>query len=176
MDTIDNHHEDSYDPPSKSHIKRELLAITDLGKKIIQLSFDRVKQLPLDEKLIEAIRDCQHIKTRGEGKRRQTHYVGKLLRNADIDAIKQQLDVWENGSKEDTANMHQLETLRDRLIATDDELTLLLREYPNTDIQQLRALIRSARKEQQNNATLSPERPPQRKSYRALFQFLKSFI
>ncbi len=168
--------DDFYDGPSKSQVKRELLAITDLGKKVIELPFDKVKQLPLDEKLLDAIRICQKIKDRGEGKRRQVHYVGKLMRNADIDAIKHQLDVWENGSKEVTDQMHQLETLRDRLIERDDELTMLLSEYPEIDIQPLRNLIRAARKEKTHNANLNENQEPQKKNYRALFQFLKPFI
>lgn len=175
-DTDYEDEDDFYDGPSKSQIKRELQAITDLGKQVIELPFDKVKQLPLDEKLLEAIRTCQKIKSRGEGKRRQVHYVGKLMRNADIDAIRHQLDVWENGSKETTAQMHQLETLRDRLLADDSELTLLLNEYPEVDVQQLRALIRAARKEQAQNAALPEGQDPQKKSYRALFQFLKPLI
>ncbi len=168
--------DDVYDGPSKSQVKRELLAITELGKKVVELPFDKVKQLPIDEKLLEAIRDCQKITTRGEGRRRQTHYVGKLLRNADVDAIRRQFDIWEHGSKEVTAQMHRLESLRDRLITDDSELTHFLNDYPEIDGQQLRALIRAARKEQSQNANLNPDQEPQRKSYRALFQFLKPFI
>lgn len=168
--------DDVYDGPSKSQIKRELLAITELGKQVIDLPYDKVKQLPLDDKLMEAIRDCQKITSRGEGKRRQVHYVGKLMRNADVDAIRKQMDIWENGSKEVTAQMHRLEQLRDRLIEQDSELTLFLSDYPEVDGQQLRALIRAARKEQTQNANLTADQEPQRKSYRALFQFLKPFI
>lgn len=172
----DTNDEDFEEGPSKSQIKRELLAITELGKKVIELPFDKVKQLPLDEKLLDAIKTCQKIKSRGEGKRRQVHYVGKLMRNADVDAIRRQLDTWENGSKENTAQMHQLETLRERLLQDDQELTLLLNDYPHVDIQQLRTLIRAARKEQAHNATLTEGQEPQRKQYRALFQFLKPLI
>lgn len=165
-----------YDGPSKSQVKRDLQAITDLGKQVIDLPFDKVKQLPLEEKLLDAIRACQKITTRGEGRRRQMLYVGKLMRNADVEAIRRQLDIWENGSKEVTAQMHRLENLRDRLLAHDDELTLFLSDYPEVDGQPLRALIRAARKEQTQNAALAPDQEPQRKNYRALFQFLKPFI
>ncbi|NEN75341.1 ribosome-associated protein [Pelistega sp. NLN82] len=168
--------DDFYDGPSKSQIKRELLAITELGKQVIELPIEKIKQLPLDEKLLDAIKVCQKIKTRGEGRRRQVQYVGKLMRHADIEAIRKQLDTWENGSKEATAQMHQLETLRDRLIASDDELTILLNTYPEIDVQPLRALIRAARKEITHNTTLAEGQEPQKKNYRALFQFLKPFV
>ncbi|MRT32644.1 DUF615 domain-containing protein, partial [Xylella fastidiosa subsp. multiplex] len=66
-----------YDRPSKSQIKREMHALLDLGKQLIALSPERLKQLPLAERLYEAIRTAQRTTGR-EGLRRQVHYVGKL--------------------------------------------------------------------------------------------------
>src|SRR3546814_8610757 len=100
-----------YDGPSKSQVKREMLALQDLGKQLIELSPDQLKQLPLAEKLYEAIRLAQRTTSR-EGRRRQVHYVGKLMRDADAETIRTQLDVWKNGSREQTRAMHRLETDR----------------------------------------------------------------
>jgi len=165
--------ENGYDRPSKSQIKREMHALLDLGKQLIELSDDRLKQLPLAERLYEAIRLAQRTNSR-EGKRRQTHFVGKLMRDAPADEIRAQLDVWQNGSREETAAMHRLESLRDKLLTDDDALTELLNAHPGADVQALRATIRAARKEAQSNAALQPGQEPQRKHYRALFQTLKS--
>lgn len=165
--------ENGYDRPSKSQIKREMHALLDLGKQLIALPDDRLKQLPLAERLYEAIRLAQRTNSR-EGKRRQVHFVGKLMRDAPADEIRAQLDVWENGSREETAAMHRLESLRDKLLADDEALTELLRQHPGADVQALRATIRGARKEAQGNAALQPGQEPQRKHYRALFQALKS--
>lgn len=166
--------EDDYDDrPSKSQVKREMLALTDLGKQLIELSPERLRQLPLAERLYDAIREAQRTTSR-EGLRRQTHYVGKLMRDADADVIRHQLDVWENGSREETAAMHRLEMLRDRLLADDDVLTELLNEYPGTDVQRLRTMIREARKEKAANAALPQGHEPKRKHYRALFQAIKA--
>ena len=170
--TTTSHPSDDDDRPSKSQIKRDLHALHDLGKELVELSPDRLKKLPLSDTLLEAIRDAQRTTSR-EGRRRQIHYVGKLMRSADAPAIRQQLDVWRHGSREDTRAMHRLETLRDILIKDDSALTGFLEEYPDSDVQQLRALIRAARKEVQHNATLEPGREPQRKHYRALYQALK---
>jgi ribosome-associated protein len=164
---------DGYDRPSKSQVKREMLALTDLGKELIALSPERLRQLPLAERLYDAIREAQRTTSR-EGLRRQTHFVGKLMRDAQADVIRRQLDTWKNGSREETAEMHRLETLRDRLLEDDNLLTELLSHYDATDAQQLRALIRAARKEVQTNATLAQGHEPKRKHYRALFQALKS--
>ena len=162
-----------YDRPSKSQVKRDMLELQDLGKKLVELSTDRLKQLPLSENLYEAVRQAQRTTSR-EGLRRQIHYVGKLMRNADADTIRTQLDIWENGSREETLAMHRLEALRELLLKDDDALTGLLDAYPGADIQHLRTLIRASRKEAQNNAALQAGQDPQRKHYRALFQAIKA--
>ena len=164
--------DDGYDRPSKSQVKREMHALLDLGKELVELSPERLKQLPLAERLYEAIREAQRTTSR-EGRRRQIHFVGKLMRNALAEEIRAQLDVWKNGSREATAAMHRLETLRDRLLEDDDALTGLLQDHPGADVQHLRAVIRAARKESQANAALQQGHEPQRKQYRALFQALK---
>ena len=108
-ESTDGYDENGYDRPSKSQVKRDMHALLDLGKQLIELSPDRLKQLPLAERLYEAIREAQRTTSR-EGRRRQTHFVGKLMRDAPADEIRAQLDVWENGSREETAAMHRLET------------------------------------------------------------------
>ncbi len=165
--------DNGYDRPSKSQVKREMLALTDLGKELIALSPERLRQLPLAERLHDAIREAQRTTSR-EGLRRQTHFVGKLMRDAPADEIRQQLDVWRNGSREETASMHRLEKLRDRLLEDDTALTELLNLHPGADVQQLRTLIREARKEARANTELQQGQEPRRKHYRALFQALKS--
>ncbi|WP_459616874.1 ribosome biogenesis factor YjgA [Bordetella sp. 2513F-2] len=171
----DDPDDEGYDRPSKSQVKREMHALLDLGKELVELSPERLRQLPLAERLYEAIREAQRTTSR-EGRRRQVHYVGKLMRDAPADAIRAQLDAWRNGSREETAAMHRLEALRERLLADDDALTALLREHPDFDIQHLRTVIRAARKEAQSNAALGPGQEPQRKHYRALFQALKPLV
>ena len=162
-----------YDGPSKSQVKRDMLALLDLGRELVELSPERLKQLPLSERLYEAIRLAQRTTSR-EGLRRQIHYVGKLMRDAQADEIRTQLDTWKNGSREQTLGMHRLEALRDRLLKDDGALTALLEKYPQADIQHLRSLIREGRKEASTNETLRPGQEAQRKPYRALFQARKS--
>lgn len=149
-----------------------MLALQELGRQLVELSPEQLRQLPLSDALFDAIREAQRITSR-EGRRRQIHYVGKLMRTADAAAIQQTLDVWRHGSREDTRAMHRLETLRDILIDDDTALTDFLEEYPDLDVQQLRSLIRAARKEAQHNAGLADGQTPQRKHYRALYQALK---
>lgn len=161
------------DRPSKTQIKRQMHALVDLGKNLIELPDTQLRQLPLSDALYDAIKLAQRTSSR-EALRRQTHYVGKLMRHADAEAISTQLDIWKNGSRAETAALHRLEAIRDKLLEDDEALTELLRDHPSADIQHLRTLIREGRKEAKRNASLLPGQEPQRKHYRALFQALKS--
>ena len=155
-----------YDGPSNSQVKREMLALVDLGKELCELSPERLKQLPLSERLYDSIRLAQRTTSR-EGLRRQVHFVGKLMRDAQADLIRAQLETWKNGSREQTQAMH-------RLLKEDGAFTVLLQKYPHADIHQLRTFIREGRKEMAANENLRQGQDPLRKHYRALFQALKT--
>lgn len=162
-----------YDRPSKSQVKRDMLALRETGKQLTELSADQLKKLNLPENIYVAVREAQSISSR-EGKRRQINYIGKLLRHIDASEITEQFNTLKHGSRQQTQNMHKLEALRDLLINNDHALTELLETYPATNIQQLRSLIRAARKEKLANEAL-PENSGQeiqRKHYRALYQAL----
>lgn len=165
--------DDTPEKPSKSQVKRDLLALQALGKRVVELSPERVKQLPISEKLEDAVLLAQRTTSR-EGRRRQIHYVGKLMRDAPAQAIFDQIETWEKGSDADTAYMHALERDRDRLLTDDDALTAWLDKHPETDVQALRSLIRTARQEQAKNIKLLAGQAPQKKHYRALFQAIKA--
>jgi ribosome-associated protein len=159
--------EQEYDRPSKSQLKREMTALQKLGEDLINEPRDRVKRVPMPEDVRDAILECQQIKDH-EGRRRQLQYVGKKMRTLDADevaAIQRTIDSWRGLSKADTAAMHALEKRRDKLLTDDSVLTDLLSKHPELDGQQMRTLIRNARKEQAEN------KPP--KAYREIFQILK---
>jgi len=71
-------------------------ALLDLGKDLVALSDEKLKRLPLSEDLYDAIRMAQRITSR-EGRRRQIHYVGKLMRQAPAQDIQAQLHAWKHG-------------------------------------------------------------------------------
>lgn len=164
--------EPRYSGPSKSQRKRDMTALQELGARLVGLPRDKLAQLPLAERLHDAILQAQRI-TAHEGRRRQIQFVGKLMRDADGPTIAAQLDLWENGTREQAAYFHELERWRDRLFADDEALTAFIAAHPGADVQHLRSLIRAARKEAAANAALTEGREPQRKHYRALFQEIK---
>lgn len=159
--------EQEYERPSKSEAKRQSLEVQKLGEELVNAPRDRVKRVPMPEDVLDAILMCQTI-TNHEGRRRQMQFVGKKMRTLDeeeIAVIQRTIDSWKGMSKADTAALHALERRRDKLLADDKALTVLLAEHPELDVQHLRALIRNARKEQGEN------KPP--KAYREIFQILK---
>lgn len=164
------HAELEYDGPSKSQRKRDSHALQELGEELVALSKDAIGKVPMPEKLDEAVRACRRI-TAHEGRRRQLQYVGKVMRSlheTEVEAIKRALDAIKGVSKAETVKLHVLERLRERLLAKDEALTELLAQHPAADAQQLRTLIRNARKEQEL------QKPP--KSFRELFQALKDLL
>ena len=159
--------EQEYERPSKSQLKREMTGLQKLGQELIDQARDRVKRVPMPEDVRDAILECQKIKDH-EGRRRQLQFVGKKMRTldeAEIALIQKTIDSWKGASKSETAAMHALERRRDKLLASDTAVTELMAEHPEIDAQQLRTMIRNARKEQ------AESKPP--KAYREIFQLLK---
>ena len=107
-----------------------------------------------------------------EGRRRQMQFIGKLMRPLDADPIREAINEQLNGSAQLTLQLHLAEQWRDKLVLDDESLSAWLNDYPATDAQQLRALIRQARKD------YKPEKPGEAprhgKSYREIFQLVKA--
>ena len=166
-DVPDNENEDDDDEiiwVSKSEIKRDAEELKRLGLEMVELGKNALDKIPLDEELRAAIELAQKIKK--EGRRRQLQLIGKMLRNRDVDPIRQALDKLKNRDNQQVALFHKLEMLRDRLIEEgDDAVPEVLKLWPQADRQQLRSLIRNAKKEKEGN------KPP--KSARLIFQYLR---
>ena len=128
---------------SKSEIKRDAEVLKKLGVELVNLSKNEISKIPLDEDLLYSIELAQKIKK--EGYRRQIQYIGKLLRNRDIEPITQALDKLKNRHNQQVAMFHRLEKLRDELIETGDAESIM-ELFPTADRQQLRTLARSAKK------------------------------
>jgi ribosome-associated protein len=165
---IDDHDAvDGDDRPSKTQRKKASHELQDLGEALVALPADRVDSLPLAESLLDAVREYKRTRTH-EGKRRQMQYIGKLMRGADIEPIRQAVTDMQLGRAKDSLSLHRAEQARAELIASDDAVTSWIAAHPGVDAQALRTLIRNARKD----AALVPEQRSGR-AYRELFQFLK---
>ncbi|MDP2257474.1 MAG: ribosome biogenesis factor YjgA [Polaromonas sp.] len=158
-------------PPSKTQLKAEADEKQALGEALLTLRADLMARLDLPDKLLDALAQAKRI-TNFEGRRRQMQFIGKLMRPLDTEPIRAAIDEQANGSADLTLALHLAEQWRDKLIASDDALSTWLTEYPATDSQQLRALIRQARKD-----IAKPEKPGEAprhgKAYREIFQLVK---
>jgi ribosome-associated protein len=149
---------------SKSQVKREMQALRDLGKELVELPAGELVKFELSESLLDAIVLAKNSKR--EALRRQLQHIGKLLRDEDETAIRQTMDQISQPKKDEVKAFHELEQWRDRLITGDDEvINRLVSRFPDADRQHLRQLVRNARKERMM------EKPP--RYSRLLFQYLK---
>ena len=155
------------DRPSKTRMKQASHELQELGEAVVALPDARIDGLAIAEELLDAIRQFKTTKS-FEGKRRQMQYIGKLMRKHDIEPVRQAVTDMQLGRAQDSLALHQAERWRAELLADDDAATRWITDHPQTDVQQLRSLIRAARKD----AALAPEKRSGR-AFRELFQFIK---
>lgn len=157
--------------PSKSALKRQMHDLQALGQALSELPESRQAKLDLPESLRDALVEYRRTRSH-EGRRRQLQLIGKLMRQADEAAIREAVAAFRLGSATETLALHEAERWREELLASDDAITRWLTRFPATDAQQLRSLVRSARKD------AKAEHPDQRRgrSYRELFQIIKAAL
>ncbi len=160
--------DDEYDRPSKSQLKRDMTSLQLLGEELLAMPESRWEPLALPEILYDALRAAKKI-TAHEGRRRQIQYIGKLMRKIDPEPVRQAVAAFNLGHAKDSLALHQSERWRERLLAHDADLQAFIDEHPGIDVQQLRSLVRAARKD----AALIPEKRSGR-AFRELFQFIKT--
>ena len=149
---------------SKSQVKREMQALRDLGRELVDLPLVSLNKFDFSGTLLDSIILAQGLKR--EALRRQLQHIGKLLREEDDAAIRQLLSQISQPQRDEVMAFHEIEQWRDKLLDGDDEaINQAVDRFQEADRQHLRQLVRNARKERQQ------EKPP--KSARLLFQYLK---
>ena len=152
---------------SKTRIKQEMHALQKIGERLIKLNPKQLKELSLPDELFEAIIEAKKIRKYG-AHRRQTQFIGKLMRDINIDRIKKKLSAWDGISSQHTAWIHQIERWRNSLLNEKNAFAEFAQQYPDADLQRIRTLIRNVHKE------MSSGKPP--KSFRTLFHELQKNI
>ncbi len=164
------------DEQSRTERKHESSALQKLGVDMLDLRSEFLTRLALPDKLVEALAEAKRI-TNFEGRRRQMQFIGKQMRLLDtqtLDAIRAALAAQHAPSAQETLLLHQVEAWRTRLLADDGAMDQWMQCSPATDAQQLRALIRQARKD------AKPEKPglaPRHgRPYREIFQIVREHL
>jgi ribosome-associated protein len=161
--------------PSKSQLKRESHALQALGLEVAELSDARLAALDIPEALRDAIHEFRRTRSH-EGRRRQLQYVGKLMRSADEVLLREAVSAAKLGSAKETLALHEAERWRAELIANDEAMQRWMTEHPDTDTQQLRSLVRAARRDSAAGKPRDAGDTRQPKSHRDLFQFIKPLL
>lgn len=155
--------------PSRTQKRRDALAVLVLAQQLVDLQPSRLAKLPLPDDVRHEIDVTRRTPSHG-AKKRQLAFLAKVMRRyeeEDFAAVRAELGENREKQRQETAAMHRLEAMRDRLIAEDETaLPELIAEHPQVDRQHLRSLVRQARVEKD-----TPNKPP--KAYREIFQLLK---
>jgi ribosome-associated protein len=129
---------------SKTKRKQDMLALQKIGEILVELPAPQLAKIPLDARLADAVNEARRLKSR-EGIRRQLQYIGKIMRNTEIEPIVEALDKVQTRDQLSKAKFHQVERWRDELIASGDTaLQEFISKYPDADAQHLRQLLRKA--------------------------------
>lgn len=154
---------------SRTEMKRYMDELQALGKRLTELRPDQQAQVPMDERLREAVEEMARITSNG-AKKRHLNFIGKLMRNEDEDQIKAAIERFDSASEAHNQRFHRLERLREQLVdqnSTRSQAAFneVIASYPECDIQHLRTLMRNAVKERAQN------KPPA--AFRKIFQYLR---
>src|SRR5687767_1202563 len=109
------HEPDNAEPLSKTKRKKQMLALQDLGKILVELPAAQLKTIPLPALLHEAVTTARQLKNH-EAKRRQLQYIGKLMRHIDAAPIHVAIKKIQMKTLQSKADFHLVEKWRDRLV------------------------------------------------------------
>lgn len=152
-----------YAGPSRSQLRREASAVSDVALRLTRLSPARLAQLPLDEELREAVDLAGRLTKNAHA--RHLRLIAKLLRDLP-DEIRAEIEHLTSPHYRPGATPEErmAERWRTRLLAEGDAaLNELVAEVPGVDRQHLRQLLRQARAE-----------PPTDRSKRAARELLRA--
>ncbi|QAU25219.1 DUF615 domain-containing protein [Dyella sp. M7H15-1] len=154
--------------PTRTQQRRDALAVLALATQLSELPPSKLARIDLPEDVLREIDNLRRI-TSHIARKRQLGFLAKVMRRHDdeaFEAAKALLGENRDQQRKETAAMHRLEALREKLLESEDALQELIDQHPTIDRQHLRSLIRQARTEREAN------KPP--RAYREVFQLLKS--
>ena len=153
--------EEEFRGPSKSHLKRVQLDLQSLGRDMTRMGDETLAKIGLPEDVLVEIIEFG-------AQRRQLQLIGKKMRDMDPDAVREAIARATGESRAAVALLHRCETLRDRMIESDDVVCSFIDEHSDIDIRRLRELVRFARRERDQ------AKPP--KSARELYRLLHDYL
>lgn len=154
--------------PTRTQQRRDALAVLAFASQLMELPPSKLARANLPD---DVLREIDHLRriTSHIARKRQLGFLAKVMRRHDDEAFagaRALLGEDREQQRKETAAMHRMEALRERLLENDEAFQELVDQHPTIDRQHLRSLIRQARIERDAN------KPP--RAYREIFQLLKS--
>lgn len=143
--------------PSKSALKRDDQALKVLGEALVRLNSAQLDQLPLEERLRDAIDAAQNMRAHG-AIRRQRQLIGKLLRQSDAAAIRQGLTGLTADDIAGKRRFREAERLRDRLVEDGFDGVAACAEASGANADLLRNLLGQAAQARSDRAQKTARR------------------
>jgi len=189
--------DDDNETESKTRRKQRMTELQKMGAELMTLNKRQLDLIDLPENLLSAMREYQRLPNRHEAKRRQMQFIGKLMRAADHDAIREALDKLRAPDRQEMRRAQQIEAWGERLLQGDDEtVEAFLAEWQHAERQPLRQLLRNctdagvkplSTSEETGSAKTAMENTPEadssspavvaaRKARRRLFDYLGQVI
>jgi ribosome-associated protein len=155
------------DTISRTQLKLEAEKLQSIGLKLCVLSTSKIKALDLPSNLLEAILAMQKITSNG-AKRRQSQYIGKLMRNFDTTELNTIITFWDQQELKEKQHFHNIELWRKKLVEEPGSVNDFLIKHPSDKKLILLDTIKEAIEEK--NQDKAP------KYNRELFKLIKKII
>lgn len=140
-------HESNSHALSKTRRKLQCTELQHLGLELSRLSPGQLDSLDLELELRAALDQAKKIKAGGAFKR-QIKFIGGVLRTMDAEPIRAKLARLKYQSGAAGRDHHLLGKWRERLLGEGElAFSALMEQFPSIDCQELRQLVRNARKE-----------------------------
>lgn len=131
-------------PPSKTRRKQEMLALQDLGAQLAAMNPQTLRTLPLTDPLRAELAEYRRLPNSHEARRRQLQFIGRLMRDADVDAIRLILTRMSQPNAQPPRAPRPSDALCDALLAGGDAaIQDALTAHPTLDRQVLRQTLRA---------------------------------
>ncbi|MFT4885860.1 MAG: ribosome-associated protein [Pseudohongiellaceae bacterium] len=130
---------------SKSQRKRQADAMQVLGKRLTELTNAQLNELPLSEEAFDVIHEYNRLPNSHEAKRRQLQFIGRVMRDSDVEAITQKLNKVLSSNYQSDKNQKKKaieQQAIDVLENGDEGINRALTKNPQLDRQQLRQIHR----------------------------------
>ena len=135
--------------PNKSALKREQAQVRALVVALLDCPEGEWSRMGLGEPLQKEMRLARGMKASG-ARNRQIKFIARLLQQDGLESARQWMEQRDQHRAEEQRRIRQLEQWRERLVEEGDAaLGDYLLGYPQTDRQQLRQLVRIAKKERE---------------------------